>query len=266
MEFQLIDQELAEARLYRSTKQFGEFDGRDIANLIYLITLSTYLASQDVPTQKIGREYARRSIQSGTYAVFRTSATDLYLLCYTALHPNNDHVNIRNSILSKRFLNKLNFNGRSHLSFLRSIAGDTADDAQATRYFMRLESQLNIQDTKYKRFRRTVAGWNTASIKDKANTRNNIYKEFRRIGRGAGIKAEMAGLLSSSMNDRTVKRLRRQADAESKPSTTRRVAGTVAGAAAGRYVAGKVKDTSRSKNIGTGLGAIAGYWASGRRK
>ena len=68
------------------------------------------------------------------------------------------------------------------------------------------------------------------------------------------------------MNARTVKRLRRQADAESQPSTTRRVAGTVAGAAAGRYVAGKVKDTPRSKNIGTGLGAIAGYWASGRRK
>lgn len=266
MELQLINQEISEAKLYRTTKQFGEFDGKDIANLVYLITLSTYLTSQDVPTQKIGREYARRSVSNGTYAVFRSSATDLYLLCYTVLHPDNDHVNIRNSILSKRFLNKLNFNGRNHLSFLRSIVSDTANDALATRYFMRLENQLKIQDPKYRRLRRTVAGWSTASTKDKANTRNNIYKEFRRIGRGAGVKAEMAGLLSSSMNDRTVKRLRRQADAESKPSTARRVAGTVAGAAAGRYVAGKIKDTPRSKNVGTGLGAIAGYWASGRRK
>ena len=47
MELQLINQEISEARLYRSTKQFGEFDGRDIANLIYLITMSTYLTSTD---------------------------------------------------------------------------------------------------------------------------------------------------------------------------------------------------------------------------
>lgn len=266
MEFLLLDQELAEAKLYRSTKQFGEFDGRDIANLIYLITMSTYLTSTDFPTQKIGIQYARRTAQNGTYAVFRSSSTDLYLLCYTALHPDNDHVNIRNSILSKRFLNRLNFSGRAHLAFLRSIVGGDATDAKTNAYLMRLERQLKIQDPRYRQWRRVVANWSNASDKAKANTRNNIYKEFRRIGRGSGIKAEMAGILSSSMNDRTIKRLRRQADADSKTSTARRVAGTVAGAAAGRYVAGKIKDTPRSKNIGTGLGAIAGYWASGRRK
>jgi hypothetical protein len=266
MEFQLIDQELSEARLYRTTSQFGAFDGRDIANLIYLITMSTYMTSNDYPTEKIGKQYARRTIQNGPYAIFKTHANDLYLLCYTALHPNNDHVNMRNKIVSKRFLDRLNFNGRAHIQFLRNIVSGYADDAKASTYFFRLEQQLKIQDPKYKQWRRVVSNWSNATTKQKANTRNNIYKEFRRVGRGAGVKAEMAGLLSSSMNDRTIKRLRRDMDLETRPSTARRVAGTVAGAAAGRYVAGKIKDTPRSKNIGTGLGAIAGYWASGRRK
>ena len=56
-----------------------------------------------------------------------------------------------------------------------------------------------------------------------------------------------------------------------KPSTTRRVASTVAGAVAGRYVGKKVaqrygKDSDKYKKVGTGIGAIAGYWASGKQR
>ena len=56
-----------------------------------------------------------------------------------------------------------------------------------------------------------------------------------------------------------------------KTSIAKRTAGTVAGAAAGRYIGKKVakklgKDIDKYKKYGTGLGAIAGYWASGRLK
>jgi uncharacterized protein YcfJ len=48
----------------------------------------------------------------------------------------------------------------------------------------------------------------------------------------------------------------------------KRIAGTAVGAAAGRYAADKINKASNktAKNVGTGMGAIAGYWASGRRK
>jgi len=56
-----------------------------------------------------------------------------------------------------------------------------------------------------------------------------------------------------------------------KASLTKRVAGAGAGAIAGRYVGKKIakrfgKDVDKYKKAGTGLGAIAGYWASGRKK
>ena len=60
-------------------------------------------------------------------------------------------------------------------------------------------------------------------------------------------------------------------DKYKKPSTTRRVAGAAAGAVAGRYLGKKIankldKDVDKYKNAGTGIGAIAGYWASGRQR
>jgi uncharacterized protein YcfJ len=55
------------------------------------------------------------------------------------------------------------------------------------------------------------------------------------------------------------------------PSLARRVAGTAVGAVAGRYAGKKLakatgKDVDKYKKYGTGLGAIAGYWASGRQR
>jgi hypothetical protein len=55
---------------------------------------------------------------------------------------------------------------------------------------------------------------------------------------------------------------------EPRTSFTKKVVGAAVGAAAGRYVAGKLAtiNVDRAKTVGTGLGAIAGYWAAGRSK
>ena len=47
MELQLIGQELSEARLYRASRSFGTLAGEDIADLLYLNTLSTFMMLQD---------------------------------------------------------------------------------------------------------------------------------------------------------------------------------------------------------------------------
>jgi uncharacterized protein YcfJ len=63
----------------------------------------------------------------------------------------------------------------------------------------------------------------------------------------------------------------RVADVPKKVDPMRRLAGTAAGAVAGRYVGKKIgqkfnKNVDKYKKAGTGLGAIAGYWASGRQR
>ena len=56
-----------------------------------------------------------------------------------------------------------------------------------------------------------------------------------------------------------------------KKNTGRKVAGAVAGGIAGRYAGKKIaqklgKDVDKYKKVGTGPGAIAGYWAGGRSR
>ena len=48
----------------------------------------------------------------------------------------------------------------------------------------------------------------------------------------------------------------------------KKVAGAVVGGVAGRYAADKINktDNKTAKTIGTGIGAVAGYWAAGRKK
>ena len=180
MELGFIDSEISEARLYRSSRSFGAFDGRDIADLLFLTSLSVYLLSREDQTISVANAYAKKTVQYGSYALFRSIATDLYLLAYTLLHPGNDHVTLVDAVASKKFLS----------------------------------SQL------------------TARRKQDVWKGNKDYVD------------------------------------PNKPSAAKRIAGTAAGAVAGRYAAGKLAkmDPKKAKNIGTGIGAIAGYWASGRRR
>ena len=47
MDFQLIDQDLSESKLYRYTGNFARLSGRDIADLLYLQTLSVIMFTKD---------------------------------------------------------------------------------------------------------------------------------------------------------------------------------------------------------------------------
>ena len=82
MEFEFIDQEISESRLYRSSGNMRQLTGRDVADLLYLNTIALYLMVQDDVQHRYASNYAKQTTQYGSYNTFRTSATDLYLLGY----------------------------------------------------------------------------------------------------------------------------------------------------------------------------------------
>ena len=47
MELTLVNEELCESRLFRTTNQFKNLTGRDVADLLYLTSLATYLYYKD---------------------------------------------------------------------------------------------------------------------------------------------------------------------------------------------------------------------------
>lgn len=263
MELQLIDKEISEARLFRTSNNFRNLTGKDIANLLYLTSLSIWMMSKDDKQENYARSYAKQTTQYGPYTLFRSHATDLYLLSYHMNNPKNDNIKLKNNLESKRFLKTCQFNNRQHWLNMSKLSQSKDRNSEFYTYFMRLESQLKISDARYKRWRRLVTDWHNLKYTSKQLVVTSLVQEYRRIAKGS----EMVSPLS------TMTRYKKYVttDKPDKPSTAKRIAGTVAGAAAGRYAGKKIaqktgKNIDKYKKYGTGIGAIAGYWASGRQR
>ena len=263
LDLQLIDKDISEARLYRTTSGFNQLTGQSVAELLYLNTLITYMMLKDDKQHDYARAYAKQSTQYGKYTLFRSHATDLYLLAYLVSNPDSKSIKLRNKMASTKHLKSLNFDKRTHWQFMYKIANDRASDTLASPYLFRLESQLKIKKSMYKQWRRLIMDWENLRYIQRQSVTTRIVQELRRLGRGSEVMAPLTSMLKYKKY-----RIR---DKTPKTDPVRRVAGAAAGAVAGRYAGKKIaqkfgKNVDKYKRAGTGLGAIAGYWASGRQR
>ncbi len=264
MDLLLVNQELVESKLYRSNRAFTNLNGRDIADLLYLHTIMVFMLAQDRGQAKYGLEYAEETTQYGGYAIFRTSATDLYLLAYTTAHPDTKNIRLHDAYESKKFLSFLNFDSKAHWRFIRDLSRDDVSDIRASSYFTRLESQLKIKDSRYKRWRRVIIDWHNKSDSTRRSTAAEIRRELKRLASYGELLIPMSALAQYEPAKDTYVAL-------DKPSFGDKITGAAIGAVAGRVVAAKIADKTggdkaKMKQIGTGLGAIAGYWNAGRSR
>ena len=264
MDLKLVNQEISEARLYRTSRNFNALTGEDISKLFYLTSISTFMMLNDDKQYDYAKEYVKQTVQYGPYTLFRSHATDLYLLGHVIKDPDTRSITLKNPITSKQYLKKLNFDNRKHYMFFMKLKTSSIKGSEFNSYFMRLESQLKITDSKYKQWRRLISDWSNLKFSSKQLVVSRLLQEYRRLGRGS----EMVSPLSTMVKYRGYNPSKYQ---EPKISLAKRAVGTVAGAAAGRYIGKKVakklgKDIDKYKKYGTGIGAVAGYWASGRKK
>ena len=272
MDLTLVNQELAEARLFRYSRSFGAFTGRQIADMMFLNMLVLQLLSLEDKTAKKAIDYAKITVAYGNFALFRTAASDLYLLAYALLHPDNKNMKFLKHNESLQFLKTLQFDQGLYVRYLRLIAQGRANKQYAYTYFFRLETQLKIRDSRYKRWRRLISTYSTLKFAQRNALTAQILFEMKRLGGGSGRGSELIPALEPFLKKRgyqdAERRANKAAAKANKTSFAKRAAGTVAGAIAGKYAINKLAKakTSTQSKIGTGIGAIAGYWASGRKR
>lgn len=268
MEFQLIDKEITEARLFRKSASFKLLHGKDIANLLYLNTVILYLLSQTDEKAEYAQNYAKSTIKYGTYSLFRTHAPDLYMLAYQVAYPNNDHARLENPHESKQFLHSLPFDKRRHLNFIRKISTGQDVQAEAASYLYRLEFQLSVKDSRYKTWRRSLSSWSRMNDETKHKFLSTLIREMYRIGKGSGRGSELLDGVKELQMKYKKKYTPPKVVPDEKPSGLQRAVSTAIGAVAGGYAGKKLSgmEPTKARNVGAGIGAIAGYWASGRRQ
>ena len=263
MELDFIDNEITEGRLFRTSRNYQNLTGRDVADLFYLTSLAIYIMEKDSKQTDFAKAYAKRTTQYGPYALFRTHATDLYLLGYVIDNPDNDNIKLKDHLISTGFLKSIKLQNRRHWNFFNKIGRGAIVDGPVS-FFISLETQLKIKDARYKSWRRLATDWQSTKYRSKQYVTAKLIQEFRRIGLGSEMMTPLQTMTKYRSYEITDKYKRR-------PGTGRKVAGAVAGAVAGRYAGKKIaqkfgKDVDKYKKVGTGIGAIAGYWAGGRQR
>ena len=263
MDLEFIDHEISESRLYRSSGNMRSLTGRDVADLVYLNTLALYMMLQDDVQHSYASNYAKQTSQYGGYNSFRTSATDLYILCYVLNNPKSDKVFLKNRMPSTTFLqNNVNFDHRKHFMFMKKMANGSDRKNEAVSYFFRLEAQLKITDTKYKQYRRYITDWGNLKYSSRQLVVTKILQTMRMLGRGSELLTPMTSMVKYKSYSTE------PAYDVPRTSFAKKLGGAAVGAIAGRYAAKKISQAKPAtvKKVGTGIGAIAGYWAAGRRK
>jgi len=254
-DFQLIDQEISESRLFRYSSQFGNLTGRTIADLLYLNTLMLLMFLYDKEQRDYAVAVARKTVQFGPFAVFRTTSTDLYMLAFAVDHPDYKSLNIKKKDVA--FLNSLQLQNRRYYNFLKKMATIEPGKSEASAFFIRLENQLQIKTALYKQLRRLIIDWKDLKYSQKQLVVSKLLQQLRIKGRG-------------SENYQHLVAMKRERKFNNAPKSDRSLAKTAVGTAAGAYVGSKVipklTRNKLSSRTGAGIGAIAGYWASGRRK
>lgn len=204
----------------------------------------------NIPGKKnAAQKYASQTSSAGPYAVFRTNSTDLNVLAYMINVPGNRHAKYNGEV--KSFLEGLNFDNRLHHQFMTKIAKGGVKPSNASTYMFRLETQLKISNSDFKNLRRSILNWKKLSSTEKYNVVTRLKMYLQRIAPYGEMYAQISTI--------------------GKPSVFNKLVGAAIGAVVGRAAVGKAADfvggdVEKSKKIGTGLGAIAGYWSAGRRQ
>lgn len=258
MELLLINSEdLNESRLYRFTDGFRRLSAQEISDVFFLETLAVMMFAQDGDQRDYAKAYAHKTSQYGPYAAYRTSATDLYMLGFAVNNPDYKSLRFKSSVVSS--LKRTSFDNRRHFRMMRSLATTYPSKSEMSSFLIRLESQLNIKDSLYKQLRRLVVDWDNLKYSQKQFVVAKILQRLRTI------KVQSSEIFNHLI---AMKRERAYDTSPEKQtvSTVKRAAATAAGAYVGSKAIPAVTKNKLSGRTGAGIGAIAGYWASGRKK
>lgn len=234
MDLQLVNTELTESRLYRNNAMGRRLTGEQVSRLLYLHTLAVYMLIQDGRTVKFARDYIRRTTSYGNYTLFRNTCTDLYALAYHVNDPDSRSLKLKQGA---DHLERLKFDDRLHHRMLKQLADGRLELMGS--YLQRLYVQLRISDSRYGSWRREAVNWANLSRKRRQDILKQLGLEIHHTARGSELVPQLQRASSNS--------------------TLKKAASAAAGAYVGRQAADKL---GKNKNLGAGLGAIAGYWAA----
>lgn len=191
--------DILESKMFRSKRKVEGTNARNMGDFAFMNMLALYILSNEYDYAVVARDYAKRTIMYGNFNSYRAGGTDLNI-ALTAVRNGMADSGDKNQLQSSKF----NFNDVKIKAFLNTIkAGRPPVGVPA--FFMRLEKDLDIQNSNYRSIRRLVQDWPRLNKMQKQLVitrmnqyfrakalRSELYSYIRDLSRSQGLEAKNA--------------------------------------------------------------------------
>jgi len=191
--------DMLESKMFRSKSKVEGSNARDMGDFAMMNMLALYILSNEYDYAVVARDYARRTMVTQNFKQFRAGGTDLNI-SLTAVRNGMADAGEKNQIQSSKF----NFNDVKIKTFLNMIAQGKKPVA-VNSFFMRLEADLDIQNSNYRSIRRLVQDWPRLNRMQKQLVitrmmqyfrskalRSELYSYIRDLARTQGLESKNA--------------------------------------------------------------------------
>lgn len=148
---------LSESRLLSSNTAYRRFHARTVCELAVLHVCALRILANDVRTHDWARNYALRSAKILKFARFYSSTTDLSLLMYATLNP--EQIEFRDDSDSQYHMEGVNPDEQTITSWLNDIARGRHNEQRVRRMFLHLDHDFCIENMAIRSIRRLVLDW-----------------------------------------------------------------------------------------------------------
>ena len=191
--------DILESKMFRSKSRVEGTDARDMGDFAMMNMLALYILSNEYDFAGVAQDYAKRSMQYGNFNSFRAGGTDLNI-ALTAVKNGMTDSGEKNQIQSSKY----KFNDQKIKAFLKTLAmGRPPAGIQS--FFMRIERDLDIQNSNYRSIRRLAQDWPRLTKMQKQLVitrmmqffrakalRSELYSYIRDMSRSQGLEARNA--------------------------------------------------------------------------
>ena len=235
--------DLMESRMFRSKSKVEDTNAREMADFAMMNLLALYILSNEYDFAVAAQDYAKRTMMYGNFNSYRAGGTDLNI-ALTAVRNGMSGDGAKDDLQN----NKLRFNDVKIKAFLNTIKAGRPP-VSVPSFFLRMEKDLDIQNSNYRSIRRLAQDWPRLNKMQKqlvitrmmqffrAKALRRVISYIRDMSRSQGLEARNAHNAEGSPKMRGADTLAKLA-----------VAG---GAIAGGYALGK--------SIGSGATGLKGF-------
>jgi len=191
--------DIMESRMFRSKSRVEGSNARDMADFAMMNMLALYILSNEYDFAPVAQDYAKRTMAYGNFNTYRASGTDLNV-ALTAVKNGMADAGDKNQLQNSR----LDFNETRIKAFLNTIKAGRKPMSVPS-FFMKLERDLDIQNSNYRSIRRLAQDWPRLNVMQKQLVitrmlqffrmkalRSELYSYIRDMSRSQGLEAKNA--------------------------------------------------------------------------